>query len=347
MAFEDDRMVLLDQTRLPGETVFLEIETPEETADAIGRLAVRGAMAIAVAGAYGVLLGAMRAGDDPVGGASAAVDTIGASRPTARNLFWALERMERVVRTSEGCGNDALRKKLRAEADAIAQDTIQTNQRLVRQGQSLIPRGARALTHCNSGPLAALVYGTAVGVLIEAHRLGKDIHVLVDETRPLLQGARLTTWELAAAGVPCTLIPDNTAGWAMANGMVDLVITGADRIAANGDSANKIGTYSIAALAGHHGIPFYVAAPLSTLDLACIAGDSIVIEERSGDEVRRYAGVQVAPKDVPVFNPSFDVTPAKLIKAIVTEEGVCEPPYVESLKVAVERAAGGEREAWK
>lgn len=340
VAFEDGRLVMIDQTLLPGELSFLRIDTPEETAEAIKRLAVRGAMAIAVAGAYGVLLGAMRDDKDPSAGARDAAHLIGASRPTARNLFWALERMEKVTETDTG---GDLVERLKAEADAIARDTIETNRRLVECGQELVPEGARVLTHCNSGPLAALVYGTAVGILIEAYQREKGIEVFVDETRPLLQGARLTCWELGAYGVPYTLIPDNTAGWLMANGRIDMVITGADRIASNGDSANKIGTYSAATLAAAHNIPFYIAAPLSTVDLACIAGESITIEERNGDEVRRFGGTLVAPEDAPVFNPAFDVTPARLIEAIVTEEGICRPPYTESLPDAVRRAGGG---AW-
>lgn len=333
--FEDGVLFAIDQTLLPAETVILQLDTPQAVSDAIRRLAVRGAMAIGVAGAYGVLLGALTA---PEGGAPAAraaardaIRTIGASRPTARNLFLALERMEQAL--GEG-GRDepaALVNRLLTRADEIALQTIEANRSLVGAGQEVVAVGAGLLTHCNSGPLAALRYGTAVGVLIEAHRLGKGIHVYVDETRPLLQGARLTTWELEREGVPYTLIPDAAAAVVMKKRLVDAVITGADRIAANGDSANKIGTYSIAVLASSHGIPFYVAAPGSTVDLACADGNDIVIEERGAEEVRRCAGRPVAPGNAPVYNPSFDVTPAGLISGIITERGVLRPPYTRSL----------------
>jgi methylthioribose-1-phosphate isomerase len=263
-----------------------------------------------------------------------AIAEIGASRPTARNLFWALERMEAALRESTGADPSKMIEELRARADQIALDTILTNRRLVEAGQELIDKGAGVLTHCNSGPLAALRYGTAVGVLIEAHRLGKDIHVYVDETRPLLQGSRLTAWELGNAGVPYTLMPDGAAAYVMSRGAVQAVLTGADRVAANGDTANKIGTYGLAVLARAHGIPFYIAAPCSTVDLACASGDGIVIEERGPDEVRCIAGQPTAPRGAPVLNPAFDITPADYISAIVTEKGVLRAPYPESLVVA-------------
>ncbi len=333
--FADGRLHLLDQTVLPAETVYLAMATPEEVAAAIRRLAVRGAPAIGIAGAYGVLLGALSAGD-AAGAveeeARRAIKVIGESRPTARNLFWALERMESAL---EARPREPARilSRLRETADEIAQEVIETDLTLARAGQEVIGEGARILTHCNSGPLAALRYGTAVGVFIEAHRLGNNIHVWVDETRPLLQGARLTTWELARAGVPYTLICDNMAGQVMKEGRIDLVMTGADRIAANGDSANKIGTYALAVLAHAHGIPFYIAAPGSTVDLSCPAEPDIVIEERDADEVRRCSGRLIAPADAPVYNPAFDVTPARYLDGIVTDRGVLRPPYSESLQV--------------
>lgn len=335
--FDGARLRVLDQTLLPTDEVTLELDTADEVSGAIGRLAVRGAMAIGVAGAYGVLLEALGADERSPSAvreaALEAVESIGASRPTARNLFWALERMEGAL--DEGRSDDAgaLLTRLRERADRIALDTIDTNRALVAASREVVPRGARILTHCNSGPLAALRYGTAVGVLIEAHRSGKGIHVFVDETRPLLQGARLTAWELGREGVPYTLIPDSAAAVLMGRGDVDMVITGADRIAANGDSANKIGTYSLSVLAGVHGIPFYIAAPGSTVDLACPSGEEIVIEERDPDEVRTCGGRRVAPEGAPVFNPSFDVTPARCISGIITEAGVLRPPYPESLRV--------------
>jgi methylthioribose-1-phosphate isomerase len=331
--FHHGRLRVLDQTALPNEETYLELLTPEEVADAIRRLAVRGAMAIGVAGAYGVLLAAETArGSDASRLRSAtreAIETIAASRPTARNLFWALERMEEVLEEAPDAAD--LVDRLHSRADEIALDTIETNRALVEAGQRVVPAGARILTHCNSGPLAALRYGTAVGIIIEAHRLGKDVHAYVDETRPLLQGARITAWEMGKSGVPYTLIPDGAAAVLMKKGLVDLVITGADRIASNGDSANKIGTYAVAVLAREHRVPFYIAAPGSTVDLTCPTGLEIVIEERDPEEVRRCGGRLVAPPDAPVFNPSFDVTPGEYIAGIITEQGVLVPPYGESL----------------
>ncbi len=333
--FEDGVLFLLDQTLLPSGEVFLELDTHREVVDAIKRLAVRGAMAIGVAGAYGVVLGAISAGSGEPGvvrrAAREAIEDIGASRPTARNLFWALERMDMTLEQGDSDSATALIARLCAEADAVALDTIETNRLLVEHGQELIGEGAVAVTHCNSGPLAALRYGTAVGVLIEAQRRGKGPHVYVDETRPLLQGSRLTAWELGRAGLAYTLICDGMAADVMRRGEIDLVITGADRIAANGDSANKIGTYGLAVAARAHDIPFYIAAPFSTVDLDCPGGDAITIEERDPDEVRTFAGTPVAPGDAPVFNPAFDVTPADLIAGIVTERGVLRPPYTDSL----------------
>ncbi len=341
--FEDDVLYLIDQTLLPEVTMYLELATPEEVVDAIKRLAVRGAMAIGVAGAYGVLLGALGASGGGAGevaeAARRAINEIGTSRPTARNLFWALERMERALGAAPADDEGGLLRELRAAADGVALDTIETNRRLVEAGQSVVGEGESFLTHCNSGALAALRYGTALGVLMEAWRRGKKIHVYVDETRPLLQGSRLTAWELSGAGVPYTILPDGAAGSLMSAGRVDGVITGADRIAANGDSANKVGTYPLAVLARAHGIRFYIAAPGSTVDLSCSSGDRIVIEERGPEEVRCCGGALTAPRAAPVYNPAFDVTPAEYITGIVTEEGVLEPPYQESLRV-FERGAG-------
>lgn len=336
--FQDGVLYMIDQTALPVMTLYLEHASPEDVIDSIKRLAVRGAMAIGVAGAYGVLLGALQAErGGPVAVADAArsaIAEIGASRPTARNLFWALEQMEHALR--EGAGDSAaeLTARLRDRADDIAADTIETNRLLVEAGQELVPQGARVLTHCNSGPLAALRYGSALGVLIEAHRRGGGIHVWVDETRPLLQGSRLTAWELSSAGVPYTVIPDNAAGFLMSQGRVDAVMTGADRIAANGDTANKIGTYGVAVLAKAHGVPFFIAAPCSTVDLECPSGSGIVIEERSPGEVRSCGGQPCTPGNAPVYNPAFDVTPAGYIDAIVTEKGVLRQPYPESLRTS-------------
>ena len=333
--FDNGRLYLLDQTRLPTEEVLLELDTPAQVEEAIKRLAVRGAPAIGIAGAYGALLAALSGGRDTSSirtSTGEAIDLIAASRPTARNLFWALERM-RLVLAEDIEDADALTARLHDAADAVAIEVIETDRALVEAGQEVVPQGARVLTHCNSGPLAALRYGTALGVLIEAHRRGKGIHVYVDETRPLLQGARLTAWELGREGVPYTLIPDNTAAMVMKQGRVDLVMTGADRIAANGDSANKIGTYGLAVLSRAHGVPFYIAAPGSTVDLDCPAEPDIVIEERGADEVRTCGGRQTAPADAHVYNPAFDVTPADYIDGIVTDRGVLRLPYRESLQV--------------
>ncbi len=332
--FEGDSLYTIDQTLLPHETVVLEMKTPEDVEAAIRRLAVRGAPAIGIAGAYAVLLGALRAGpgvNEITGEARRAIELVRASRPTARNLFWGLEAMERVLDRAPGDGH-ALLAGLRRAADGVAIDVIATGGALVAAGQEVIPDSCRVLTHCNSGPLAALRFGTALGVIIEAHRRGKRVHVYVDETRPLLQGARLTSWELGNAGVPYTLICDNMAAALMRRGVVDAVMTGADRIAENGDSANKIGTYALAVLARAHGIPFYIAAPGSTVDLSCPDGEGIIIEERDPEEVRSFGGVRTAPEQASVYNPAFDVTPADHIDAIVTDRGVLRPPYSESLR---------------
>jgi methylthioribose-1-phosphate isomerase len=333
--FEDGALHLLDQTLLPARTEFVAIDTVEEVVDAIRRLVVRGAPAIGVAGAYGALLGALRAGPDAASiraGTGRAIDMIAASRPTARNLFWALEKMRSPL-LDETTDPGVLLSELRAAADAVALEVIETDLRLVKAGQEVVPDGARVLTHCNSGPLAALRYGTAVGVFLYAHSLNKSIHVHVDETRPLLQGSRLTAWELQNAGVPYTLICDNMAAQVMRQGSIDLVMTGCDRVAANGDSANKIGTYGLAVLARAHEIPFYIAAPGSTVDLKCATGADISIEERDPDEVRTCGGKATAPPGAPVYNPAFDVTPADYIEGLVTDRGVLRPPYGESLKV--------------
>lgn len=331
ISFEQGTLYLLDQTLLPLREEYLELHDPAGVVDAIRRLAVRGAMAIGVAAAYGVVLGATggkSAGEAPgEAGARAALEMIAASRPTARNLFWALEQMQAVIEECAGAAMPELGEKLLSRADEIANETIESNRRLVSAGQEVVPRGAGALTHCNSGPLAALRYGTALGVLIEAHRLGREVHVYVDETRPLLQGARITAWELEREGVPYTLLPDSAAAVLMETGRVGMVITGADRIAANGDTANKIGTYALAVLSSAHNIPFYIAAPFSTVDAISATGAGIVIEQRDPDEVRTCGRRRVAPAGAPVFNPAFDVTPARLISAIITDRGVFGPPY--------------------
>jgi methylthioribose-1-phosphate isomerase len=329
--WSEGRLVLLDQTVLPERETERGYERWEEVADAIRALVVRGAPAIGVAAAFGVVLAARqsRAGtaDDLLGELEPAMKGLAATRPTAVNLFWALERMKRVAVAGRGRTADELRARLLAEAQAIRDEDIAANQAMGRHGAELVPRGARILTHCNAGALATAGYGTALGVVRAAHAEGKVALVWVDETRPVMQGSRLTAWECLREGIPHRLIADVAAASVMARGEVDLIVTGADRIAANGDTANKIGTYSLAVLAAHHRVPFYVAAPYSTIDPALASGAEIPIEERDGAEVRRVGAQQTAPGGSPVFNPAFDVTPARLIAAIITERGVVRPPY--------------------
>jgi methylthioribose-1-phosphate isomerase len=327
-----DRLILVDQTRLPVEEVERTCSTWPEVADAIRTLVVRGAPAIGVAAAFGVALAARQSGAREFEGFLAdleeAIKGLGATRPTAVNLFWALERMRRLILAGRGRPLPEIRAGLLAEAQAILDEDVAANRIMGAHGAALVPAGARILTHCNAGALATAGYGTAVGVIRAAHAQGKVALVWVDETRPVLQGSRLTAWEMVKEGIPHRLISDVAAASVMQRGEVDLVITGADRIAANGDTANKIGTYGVAVLARHHRIPFYVAAPFSTIDPAIASGASIVIEERDPDEVRQLGGRQVAPAESPVYNPAFDVTPAELIAAIITERGVYRPPYV-------------------
>ncbi len=329
--WQDGRLVLLDQTRLPTEEVERAYASWQEVAEAIRTLVVRGAPAIGVAAAFGVVLAARQsdAGDSSalLADLEEALKGLAATRPTAVNLFWALDRMRRTIDAGRGLPVATLGDRLLAEAHAILSEDIAANRAMGAHGAALVPEGARLLTHCNAGALATAGYGTAVGVIRAAHERGRLKLVWVDETRPVMQGSRLTAWELGKEGIPHRLISDVTAGFVMKRGEVDLVVTGADRIAANGDTANKIGTYSVAVLARHHSIPFYVAAPYSTIDPSIPSGASIVIEERDAGEVRGVAGRQTAPSATPVFNPAFDVTPAELITAIITERGVIRPPY--------------------
>jgi len=329
--WDGTRLVLLDQTRLPIEEVERAYGSWQDAADAIRSLVVRGAPAIGVAAAFGVALAARQSRADHWEGFLAdleeAIKGLGATRPTAVNLFWALERMRRVAIANRASSIDALRQRLLEEAQAILDEDVRANRVMGAHGAALVPDGGRILTHCNAGALATAGYGTALGVARAAHEQGKLALVWVDETRPVMQGSRLTAWELAREGIPHRLISDVAAAYVMKRGDVDLVVTGADRIAANGDTANKIGTYGLAVLADHHGIPFYVAAPFSTIDPTVATGAAIVIEERDASEVRGVAGRQTAPAASPVFNPAFDVTPAALIAAIITERGVVRPPY--------------------
>jgi methylthioribose-1-phosphate isomerase len=312
--WKGDALEVLDQRRLPGETVYLTCRTAAEVAGAIRDMAVRGAPAIGCAAAFGIAL-------EP---AEASYDVLAKSRPTAVNLFWALERMRKAANK-------------RAEAEAIFAEDLAVNRAIGAQGARLVPNGARILTYCNTGALATAGHGTALGVVRSAK--DKGVSVIACETRPYLQGARLTTWECAQEGIPCTLIADNMAGYLMSRGEVDLVIVGADRIAANGDTANKIGTYTVAVLARRHRLPFYVAAPLSTFDPRTPDGSGIPIEERGADEVTGYRGMRWAPAGVAVRNPAFDVTPAELITAIICEKGVIQGPTRERLQPLISTSA--------
>jgi len=322
---EDGAVVLLDQTRLPAETVEVRLGTWQEVADAIRGMVVRGAPAIGIAAAYGAALAAARSGADDLGtlrdDVARACTGLAGTRPTAVNLTWALTRMRARADAPHG-GPDEAREALRGEAEAIHAEEVARCRQIGGHGAELLRAGAQVLTHCNAGALATAGYGTALGVIRSAHRRDPSLHVWVDETRPLNQGARLTAWELREEGISATLITDSSAGWLMAQGKVDAVITGADRIARNGDAANKIGTYALSILARAHNLPFYVAAPTSTIDPGIATGEDIPIEHRRPDEL----GAAV-PEGFGVYNPAFDVTPAANISAIITEHGVRRPPY--------------------
>jgi len=329
----DGHLVLLDQTLLPGELREIECRTVEQVWQAIRRLSVRGAPAIGCAAAYGVCIGVQAAVESDIEEMRHRIvevcEYLATSRPTAINLFWALERMGATAQRGEASDPRNLADILLAEARAIHDEDRETCDAIGRHGADLLadlPSGSGILTHCNAGALATGGDGTALSVVFELARRGKRPHVWVDETRPLLQGARLTAWELIERDVDCTLICDNMAGAVMRKGKVQAVVTGADRIAANGDAANKIGTYGVAVLAQAHGIPFYIAAPASTFDLALATGDEIPIEERSAEEVTRGFGMATSPAEVKVFNPAFDVTPAKLIAGLITDRGIVTRP---------------------
>jgi methylthioribose-1-phosphate isomerase len=329
----DAGVVMIDQTRLPREEVFVTCRDYREVAEAIRRMVIRGAPAIGVAAAMGIALGMRDA--DPTR-LDAEFDTIAATlaatRPTAVNLFWAIDRMRRVYVEVRGCPAAEIRARLVEEARRIRLEDIAINEAIGRHGAPLVPDGKTVLTHCNAGALATAGYGTALGVVRAAIAAGKRIDVFADETRPFLQGARLTVWELERDSIPATLITDNMAGHFLKSGRIGCVVVGADRIAANGDVANKIGTYGVAVLAHENGVPFYVAAPVSTLDLQLPSGDQIPIEQRSGDEVTHLFGIAIAPEGVRVENPAFEVTPNRYVTAIITERGVARPPYGESLR---------------
>lgn len=337
IAWDGDDILMIDQRKLPGREIYVRCKTGNEVAKAITTMVIRGAPAIGVAAAMGLALGARRS--TATGTKQFAVDfqrladTLAATRPTAVNLFWAIERMKQALATGVQAGEGVVElvARLRQEADRIHDDDLESCRAIGRHGAALVPDDARILTHCNAGALATAGYGTALGVVRGAVDAGKRVAVYADETRPFLQGARLTAWELVKDGIPTTVITDNMAAAIMARERVDLVVVGADRIAANGDAANKIGTYGLAIAAHAHGIPFYVAAPWSTIDLATPTGAEIPIEERNAKEVTHMAGTQVTPDGAQVRNPSFDVTPHRYITAIVTERGILRPPYLEAL----------------
>lgn len=340
VAWTGGRIRLIDQRELPGRLRFLECTTVDELCTAISSLAVRGAPALGAAGGYGVALGVRRRGGEAVvlEAAAEAAERLVAIRPTAVNLAWGAGRVLTAARAAAGRGAAAVRRAALEEAQRIAGEDVETNRALGRHGAALVPPRAQILTHCNAGALACVGYGTALGMIRAAAEEGKAPRVWVDETRPVLQGSRLTAWELDRLGIEATLVADAMAGSLMAGGEVDLVVVGADRVAHNGDVANKIGTYPLAVLAAYHGVPFYVAAPTSTIDLATPTGADIPVEERAPEEVTRVGRTRVAPARARALNRAFDVTPAALVTAIVTELGVARPPYDKSLRRLVEAA---------
>lgn len=340
-----DGIIMLDQRLLPAEERYLKLRSYEEVADAIRQMVVRGAPAIGIAAAMGIALGLKQSVGTSVADLEEdfeyICETMSRTRPTAVNLFWAIERMRAAFQKAKSETSDVeeIKQRLIAEARAIHEEDLAANRAIGRFGAELIPDGATVLTHCNAGALATGGdYGTALGVVRGARDAGKRVAVIADETRPFLQGARLTAWELAKDGIPVTLITDNMAGHVMKQGKVSAVVVGADRIAANGDTANKIGTYMVAVLAKEHNIPFYVAAPISTIDLSISSGDQIPIEERDPSEVTQLRDQRIAPEGIDVYNPAFDVTPNELITAIITDKGVARPPYTQSLRALVQGA---------
>jgi len=331
IAWRGQSVIMIDQRKLPGQEVYVRCRTYIQVAQAIEKMVIRGAPAIGVAAAYGLVLGVMTMRAETARSLEADFERIyrrlERTRPTARNLFWALERMRAAYEANRGAGLRAMKRALLKEAKAIEREDAETNRLIGVHGRDVITDGATVLTHCNAGALATAAYGTALGVVRAAVGQGKKVRVFADETRPFLQGARLTVWELRQDDIPVVLVTDNMAGWLMHRGEISVVIVGADRIARNGDTANKIGTYSVAVLAKENGVPFYVAAPMSTVDAALADGSAIPIEERKPEEVREAGGRLITLPGVEVRNPAFDVTPARYISGIITERGLFRPPF--------------------
>jgi methylthioribose-1-phosphate isomerase len=334
--WKGDRVRLLDQRRLPGEVRYVDCRDSSSLAKAIRGMAIRGAPAIGVAASMGVALAAQKLKTRNLEvflkDLKEVCQQMRQTRPTAVNLFWAVNRMERCLDRTRSFSIEEIKAKLESEALRIYREDLEINRKIGANGKRLIKDRDGVLTHCNAGGLATAGFGTALGVIRAAWTGGKRFHVFVDETRPLLQGARLTAWELAQEKIPATVLTDNMAGWLMKNGKINLVIVGADRIARNGDTANKIGTYGLAILAKYHGVPFYVAAPTSTLDLSLPSGHKIPIEERSAEEVTHLRGKRITPKGIEAYNPAFDVTPHSLITGIITEKGIARKPFEKHLK---------------
>lgn len=335
----DDGVVMIDQRLLPTEEIYNTYRTVEEVAEAIESMVIRGAPAIGVAAAMGIALGMrnLTSKEDLEANFARIAQIIHNTRPTARNLFWAIERMKQIFEANKEGPLEEIKNALTAEAIRIHDQDIEINRKIGQHGQQLLSDNMTLLTHCNAGALATAGYGTALGVVRAAVEAGKNIQVFADETRPFLQGSRLTAWEMMKEKIPCTLITDNMAGYFMQANQIQAAIVGADRIARNGDVANKIGTYSVAVLAKEHQIPFYVAAPLSTIDLDTPTGDGIPIEQRNIKEVTEIKGQALAPSDISVANPAFDVTPSRLVSAIITEEGIARAPYEESIPALFEK----------
>jgi methylthioribose-1-phosphate isomerase len=334
--WKNDRVVMLDQRLLPHKEVYRVCRGYRQVADAIRQMVIRGAPALGVAAAMGVALGALRSKEKTFDRELGRILlTLSKTRPTAANLFWALERMRDVYTVNRAQGIDVVKRRLKAEALKIYREDIAANKALGKFGAKLLSHSKRVMTHCNAGALATAGYGTALGVIRAMKESGKDVEVFVNETRPFLQGSRLTAWELRKEKIPATLVTDNMVGYLMQKGWVDAVVVGCDRVAANGDVANKIGTYTIAVLARRHGVPFYVAGPTSSIDVHCASGADIPIEQRDSREVSHIFGRPLAPKGVKILNPAFDVTPQELIGAIITEKGVIYAPYQRNIRAHV------------